>query len=187
MTLDNEHKQIIKDEVEHAKQLSDVVIVSVHWGNEFTYTVNNEQKELANYLNELGVNVIIGHHSHCIQPIEWIENKNYKTLVVYSLGSFISADNEVTRASQEFANAYNISMILQMNFVKTNNTVSIKNINSIPIINYYDQNLNNFKLVPLDQYTQNLETTHNRYSKGLTKDFVINSFNNVIDQQFIVN
>lgn len=187
MKLDDEHKQIIKTEIEQAKQLSDVVIVSVHWGNEFTYTINNEQKELANYLNALGVDVIIGHHSHCIQPIEWIENNNHKTLVVYSLGSFISADNKVTRASQEFANAYNVSMILQMNFIKTNTTVSIADINCIPIINYYDQNLENFKLVPLDQYTQNLETTHDRYPQGLTKDFVIDSFNNVINQQFITN
>lgn len=184
MKLDNEHKQIIKSEVEQAKKISDIVIVSVHWGNEFTYTINNEQKELANYLNELGVDVIIGHHSHCIQPIEWIENNNHRTLVVYSLGSFISADNQVTRASKEFANAYNVSMILQMDFVKNNKTVAIKNINYTPVINYYDQNLENFKLVPLNQYSHELEISHNRYSKGLTKDFVINSFNNVIDQQF---
>ena len=113
MKLDDEHKNIIKNEVEQAKQISDVVIVSMHWGNEFTYTVNDEQKELANYLNELGVDIIIGHHSHCIQPIEWLENNDHKTLVAYSLGSFVSADNQVTRATNEFANAYNISMILQ--------------------------------------------------------------------------
>ena len=186
MKLDDNHKEIIKNEVTQAKLVSDIVIVSVHWGNEFTYAINNEQKELANYLNELGVDVIIGHHSHCIQPIEWLEHNNKKTLVVYSLGSFVSADNQVTRASQEFANAYNISMILQMNFIKENNTVSITNINCIPIINYYDHNLENFKLIPVDQYNNDIEKTHNRYSKGLTKDFIINSFNNVIDQQFIV-
>lgn len=187
MKLDNEHKEIIKQEVEQAKKLSDIIIVSVHWGNEFTYTINEEQKELANYLNELGVDVIIGHHSHCIQPIEWLENDDHKTLVVYSLGSFISADNQVTRASKEFANAYNVSMILQMNFEKNDKITAIKNISYIPIINYYDQNLENFKLVPLDQYNQKLETTHNRYTKGLTKDFVSNSFNAVIDKHFNSN
>lgn len=67
MKLDNAHKEIIKQEVAQAKQLSDIVIVSVHWGNEFTYAVNSEQKELANYLNELGVDVIIGHHSQFSQ------------------------------------------------------------------------------------------------------------------------
>ena len=44
MKLDNAHKEIIKQEVAQAKQLSDIVIVSVHWGNEFTYAVNSEQK-----------------------------------------------------------------------------------------------------------------------------------------------
>ena len=183
MKLDNAHKEIIKQEVAQAKQLSDIVIVSVHWGNEFTYAVNSEQKELANYLNELGVDVIIGHHSHYIQPIEWLETTNHKTLVVYSLGSFISADNQVTRATPEFANAYNVSMILQITFEKNNNSTIIKNINSLPVINYYDQKFENFKLVPIDKYNEKLEKSHNRYSKGLTKDFITNSFNNVIDQQ----
>lgn len=184
MKLDNANKEIIKQEVAQAKQLSDIVIVSVHWGNEFTYAVNSEQKELANYLNELGVDVIIGHHSHYIQPIEWLETTNHKTLVVYSLGSFISADNQVTRATPEFANAYNVSMILQITFEKNNNSTIIKNINSLPVINYYDQKFENFKLVPIDKYNEKLEKSHNRYSKGLTKDFITNSFNNVIDQQF---
>ena len=184
MRLDNANKEIIKQEVAQAKQLSDIVIVSVHWGNEFTYAVNSEQKELANYLNELGVDVIIGHHSHYIQPIEWLETTNHKTLVVYSLGSFISADNQVTRATPEFANAYNVSMILQITFEKNNNSTIIKNINSLPVINYYDQKFENFKLVPIDKYNEKLEKSHNRYSKGLTKDFITNSFNNVIDQQF---
>lgn len=184
MKLDNAHKEIIKQEVAQAKQLSDIVTVSVHWGNEFTYAVNSEQKELANYLNELGVDVIIGHHSHYIQPIEWLETTNHKTLVVYSLGSFISADNQVTRATPEFANAYNVSMILQITFEKNNNSTIIKNINSLPVINYYDQKFENFKLVPIDKYNEKLEKSHNRYSKGLTKDFITNSFNNVIDQQF---
>ena len=184
MKLDHEHKEIIKNEVAQAKQISDVVIVSVHWGNEFTYEVSDEQKELANYLNELGVDVVIGHHSHCIQPIEWLTNNGNQTLVVYSLGSFVSGDSQVTRASQEFANAYNVSMILQMNFEKKEQNISIKQINYIPIINYYDQKMENFKLVPFDQYNENYETTHKRYQSGLTKDFVSNSFNTVIDSQF---
>ena len=114
----------------------------------------------------------------------WLETTNHKTLVVYSLGSFISADNQVTRATPEFANAYNVSMILQITFEKNNNSTIIKNINSLPVINYYDQKFENFKLVPIDKYNEKLEKSHNRYSKGLTKDFITNSFNNVIDQQF---
>lgn len=184
MKLDDAHKDIIKKEVEQAKQISDIVIVSIHWGNEFTYIINDEQKELANYLNELGVDMIIGHHSHCIQPIEWLENNNHKTLVVYSLGSFISSDNQVTRASNEFANAYNVSMILQTEFEKINSKTTIKKVNYIPIINYYDKDFKNFKLVPLNSYDEDLEKSHNRYDMGLTKDFIVNSFNNVIDSQF---
>lgn len=176
MKLDQQHKDIIKEEVSLAKKKSNVVIVSVHWGDEFTYNINDEQKELANYLSELGVDVVIGHHSHCIQPLEWIDD----TLVIYSLGSFVSADPLVKRASTEFSNAYNVSMILQVQFVKKKNDIKIKNVNYVPIINYYDQNLQNFKLVPLDQYTTKLEQNHYRYHNGLTKDFIVNSFKQVM-------
>ena len=38
-----------------------------------------------------GADIIIGHHPHVLQPIEWIEKNKHRTLVVYSLGNFISA------------------------------------------------------------------------------------------------
>ena len=65
----------------------DVVMVSMHWGNEYTHVPSAEQRRQAEYLSSLGVDVIIGHHSHTIQPIEFVGD----TLVIYSLGNLISA------------------------------------------------------------------------------------------------
>lgn len=48
-------------------------------------------------------------------------------------------------------------MILQITFEKNNNSTIIKNINSLPVINYYDQKFENFKLVPIDKYNEKLE------------------------------
>ena len=64
-------------------------MVSMHWGVEYTHTPTEEQKRQASYLASLGVDVIIGHHPHVIQPIQYIDN----TLVIYSLGNFISAQD----------------------------------------------------------------------------------------------
>ena len=66
----------------------DVLIVLMHWGQEFTYTPNSEQEQLAAYLNSLGVDIIVGSHSHSMEPIKWIGD-NHKTLVYYSLGNFV--------------------------------------------------------------------------------------------------
>lgn len=64
---------------------SDLQLVFVHWGDEYTLTASANQKALVQILAGLGVDIIIGHHPHVVQPIERHDN----TLVLYSLGNFI--------------------------------------------------------------------------------------------------
>ena len=71
----------------------DFVIVAMHWGTEYSFKVDYKQQEIANYLSELGVDLIIGAHPHVIQTVEYINDG--KTFVVYSLGNFISDQNDV--------------------------------------------------------------------------------------------
>lgn len=74
-----------------AKKKADLVFVSMHWGTENVFTATAEQKRLAQLIADNGADVIIGHHSHTVQPVEWITGRNgNKTLCVYSLGNFIS-------------------------------------------------------------------------------------------------
>lgn len=81
----------IQRHIASAKTQADLVFVSMHWGTENTFTPDAEQKRLAKLISECGADVIIGHHSHTIQPIEWLESANgNKTLVIYSLGNLIS-------------------------------------------------------------------------------------------------
>lgn len=80
-------KELVKKDVEKLKEKADLIIVSMHWGVEYSHSVSAEQKEIAKYLSDLGVNVVIGTHPHVVEPVEFIGN----TLVVYSLGNFISA------------------------------------------------------------------------------------------------
>lgn len=72
------------------KEEADVIIVSMHWGEEYQNYPNQEQKDQARFLASLGVDIIIGHHPHVIQPLEMLENDGHKTLVIYSLGNFLS-------------------------------------------------------------------------------------------------
>lgn len=74
-----------------AKEQSDFLIISVHWGNENQTQVSAEQKRVAKLMAENGADVIIGPHPHVLQSIEVIESDYGETLCVYSLGNFVSA------------------------------------------------------------------------------------------------
>lgn len=69
----------------YAREHSDLQIVFVHWGEEYSLTHGNSQRELAKTLAANSVDIIVGHHPHVVQDIELIDN----TLVFYSLGNFI--------------------------------------------------------------------------------------------------
>lgn len=71
---------------------AEIVCVCIHWGVEYQLTEHPTQRETAQYLADLGVDLIIGSHPHVIQPMKVMHNaKNNKdVLVVYSLGNFIS-------------------------------------------------------------------------------------------------
>ncbi|MDR1056617.1 MAG: CapA family protein [Prevotellaceae bacterium] len=88
--------QIIKD-IEKARSLSpDMIIAFMHWGEEYKHLSNNNQKELAEFLIKQGVSLIIGAHSHVIQPMEkrYATNGMTNAAIVYSLGNFVSNQSQ---------------------------------------------------------------------------------------------
>ena len=82
-----EYKKQVKKDIEKVRDKVDDLIVAMHWGVEYTHEPTAYEKDMAEYLAKEGVDVIIGTHPHVIQPVTWIDN----TLVIYSLGNFISA------------------------------------------------------------------------------------------------
>jgi poly-gamma-glutamate synthesis protein (capsule biosynthesis protein) len=79
-------KQTALEDINYLRDKVDVLIVAMHWGEEYLLTATDTQKEQAKWLAQNGVDIVIGNHSHCLEPIEWIDD----TLVIYSLGNFIS-------------------------------------------------------------------------------------------------
>lgn len=76
----------VKQDIEAVRDKVDILIVAMHWGVEYASEPNSSQIEIANYLADLGVDIIIGCHPHVLQPITMIDD----TVVMYSLGNFIS-------------------------------------------------------------------------------------------------
>lgn len=91
---------IAKYDVLKLKDKVDLIIVSMHWGQEDTHNPNTRQKNIANYLSSIGVNLIIGMHSHVIQPVTYVND----TLVFYSLGNFVSNQTNIDNRTGLMAN-----------------------------------------------------------------------------------
>lgn len=88
-------KEKIKIDIEKARENgADFVFVNMHWGDEKSDKITNEQKSLADFLVESGADFIIGSHPIFIQPMEMRKNGDDKdVLIAYSLGNFISSEN----------------------------------------------------------------------------------------------
>lgn len=71
---------------------AEILVVAIHWGIEYVLLENASQRDIADFLVDQGVDLIIGGHPHVIQPMKVVRNEkeDKDVLVVYSLGNFIS-------------------------------------------------------------------------------------------------
>lgn len=70
--------------VEKARADCDVLIVFIHWGTESQAETDWAQRDQALAIAQAGADIIIGAHSHCLQPVGYVE----QVPVIYSLGNF---------------------------------------------------------------------------------------------------
>lgn len=84
--------------VQAARGKADLVVVSLHWGNEYQHQPTKRQQDIARALVAAGCDVILGHHPHVLQPVEWLEAGGRRALVAYSLGNFISNQDRMYKA-----------------------------------------------------------------------------------------
>lgn len=82
----------IERDVEAAKQQADFIVVCPHWGTEYMLEETADQQRKAQFLADLGVDLIIGTHPHVIEPVEWLTGTDgTQTLCYYSIGNFVNA------------------------------------------------------------------------------------------------
>src|SRR5699024_7620081 len=77
----------IKKYIAEAEEKADAVVLSLHFGEEYKTMPNEEQVKLVQMAADEEVDVVLGHHPHVLQPMEWVEGKEgNKTYAIYSLG-----------------------------------------------------------------------------------------------------
>lgn len=94
VVVDYISRPLIKADVEAARKAgAELIAVCIHWGDEYKLLPNQSQKNTADFLESIGVDLIIGAHPHVIQPMELRPNKYYpdkNVFITYSLGNFVS-------------------------------------------------------------------------------------------------
>lgn len=88
----------IKRDLQKAEEVADFTIVYPHWGTEYVYEPDLSQRKWAQLFADYGADLVLGAHPHVIEPVEWITGASgNQTLVYYSLGNFISAQQAAPR------------------------------------------------------------------------------------------
>lgn len=149
----------MKNTIENMKNDgAEYIIFYIHWGIEYNTSQSPKQRYLAEKLNALGVDAIIGSHPHVVQPIEYITNETSqkKTLVCYSLGNFISNQRAETMGNEKSEDGLMIKLNLKRD---SNNNVILDSYETEPTW--------------VNKYTDSSSKVHYEIIK--TKDVINNS------------
>lgn len=160
LVVPNPDEETVVSQIARAHELADYLIVSVHWDEENIFKPNNGQISFAHFLSEQGVDVILGHHPHVIQPIEYIDRPDGgKTLCVYSLGNFVA----------EMPRDYNmLGGLITFDIVKEGNTVTTENVLFLPTVYYYNTSFYKNHVYFLSDFTDKLANSHGLSYYGRT-------------------
>ena len=153
----------VKKDYDSIKDQVDIIMVAIDYSNNRSLEVTEQEKTIANYLANLGVDIVIGNTGYSVQPIEKINN----TLVFYSLGNMLSGhsrtDNKI-RAIVDFKYT-----------IKEKGGNIEKNYDDINVLLTYAYSLNgvNYKVVPFTKIQTELndyKIYYEKYNKLLTEN-----------------
>lgn len=148
-------------ELAEAEEIADFTIVSVHWGTENSSEPDDEQRRLARLIADNGADVILGHHSHTLQSIEWIECADGRTtLCAYSLGNLVSAMMYPENMVAGFLN-FTVSGSVP-------GELTVTDISFVPTVFYYGTDFYGTHIYLLEDYTSELAATHGTQMYGRT-------------------
>ncbi len=123
----------------------DVLVLVLHWGQEYNTGVTSEQKILAREFLEAGADAILGSHPHVIEPMEIIKIGDQNKFVIYSMGNLIS---------HQIGQERNSGVILKIKFIKDSSLGRcwLQEVSYTPTFSHYYmvQGNRKFRVVPVE-------------------------------------
>ena len=156
-------KDRVKKDIEKYRDKVDLLMVAMHWGIEYVHYPVQEQKDIAKYLASLNVDIVIGCHSHTVQPVTFIDN----TLVIYSLGNFVSSQ---TNTDQLIGGLVDVDIKKTVYHGKT--TLELSNVGADLLYTNKSYTYGRFVVYPFSKLNNNIlsnyKSLYNQYSKYMT-------------------
>ena len=168
-------KDKLVNDIYEISKISDIQLVSVHWGDEYQYQPNQYQKELALAATKAGADVIVGTHPHVIQPLEILRQDNgSETVVMYSLGNFLSAQDRAARMLEAM-------LQLDIGFNIQTKQHWFNSINVTPLINHVENGWTYFQVTPWQDYDDSKVNSHTLTIQGedMSREYLANIWNSV--------
>ena len=161
------YKETVKEDIERVRDKVDVLMVAMHWGVEYTHTPTEYQKDMAKFLADNGVDIVIGSHPHVVMPVTWIDD----TLVIYSLGNMISAQE----TDLDYAKMVGLLTSVTINkTVKGDDTkIELTDLNN-DLLYTSHPSWRNYKVIPfsnpdIKNYNSDYERLYNKYSEVIKR------------------
>lgn len=162
------------------KNGAEFITFYMHWGEEYQLTANNWQKNIAQRLSNMGVDIIIGGHPHVVQPVELIhaEGSDHTTVCIYSLGNAVSNQRRELISSARKGHTED-GVMFSYTLKKSKGEVTLDSINVIPTwVHKYSDGGYKYTIYPIDGTTysnvdsklkESYERTKAIVSDGLTE------------------
>jgi hypothetical protein len=151
-----------------------MVIVLPHWGTEYVYTPDSNQNYWTQLFLSLGVDVVIGTHPHVLEPVEVVsDTKGHEMLVYYSLGNFVSNQDQKPRM---------IGGMAKMTLVKDETGCYVKNYNLTPVITQKLFGQKAITTYKLSDYTESLASGNAIRNDSGCSDFSLSYCQTLVKQ-----
>lgn len=166
-------REALAEKIALAKAESDLLIMLVHWGTEYSTVPDKYQQDWLKFFNENGVDVVIGTHPHVLQPCEtYVGESGYKTVVFYSLGNFISNQDSIEKE---------LGGMARVTLIKDELGARVEGYSLLPCFTHVSDG--SYTVYSLDDYTDELAGRHSKYGGALTVQKIWDKFHEITDTE----
>jgi len=151
-----DEEQMKLDITKAREEGADVVTIMLHYGNEYARQPSEYQKELARKLISWGADIILGSHTHLVQPYEFVETKDElgnprNGVVIYSLGNFIS--NQGPEHDLPIYTDVGVIFKLQIKMHYPEERIELGVVETIPtwVHKYRGESKRHYRILPIDE------------------------------------
>ena len=153
--LDSFYETIQSDMASMKTDGVEYTIAYIHWGNEYELTESDIQNEMAQKLCDLGIDMLIGSHPHCVQPVDLLTSntEDHKMVCLYSVGNHVS--NQLREYIPPLPNGHSEDgLMVKINLEQTDDgPVSLTNVEFLPTWTFCrktDDGSSEYFILPVD-------------------------------------